>query len=177
MGDDQIQKRGADRAGSQDILEQARWLYGIHAERGNAAQHRGTAVMAFSGGVLALAPNALASSPSPLQWVAFAATVLLAVLTAGLSMGALVPRKSEGPSVADLCNLWVKHQRREGPADRVHQITETLLRTTEPEEPSFLTLTRRDADRRIVWLRTAYWSLGSALVAVCLLTTLSALEL
>lgn len=162
------------RAGSQDILDQARWLYGIHADRSNSAQQRATAVMAFAGGVLAITSSAVPESPSWIHLAAFLVTLTLAVIAVGLAMWSLVPQPTEGPSVADLREQWRKHHAAEGSVEHVHQITESLLRTTAHEKPSFLTLAREDANGRMKRLRWAYWALGASLVALSVLSALTA---
>ncbi len=162
------------RAGSQDILDQARWLYGIHADRSNSAQQRATAVMAFAGGVLAITSSVVPESPSSFELFAFFMTLGLAVIAVGLAMWSLVPRPSEGPSVGDLQAQWVGHRAPNGPVEHVHQITESLLRTTAESEPSFLSLARDDANARMKRLRWAYWALGGSLVALSVLSALTA---
>lgn len=162
--------------GSQDVLEQSRWLYGVHAARSNSAQQRATAIMAFAGGVMALGPTALTDEPSTAQWAAFLATMATAVLTVCCAMGSLVPRKTEAPSVNDLRKLFRAHLSTRPTEAPVHQVVETLLRTTEDEKPSLLQLARGEADTRMRRLRWAYWALTGALVAVSSLTTLNALQ-
>lgn len=168
--------RAAVRAGSQDILDQARWLYGIHADRSNSAQQRATAVMAFAGGVLAITSSAAQDPPTVAQLVAFLGTLVLAVGTVGLAIWSLVPRPSEGPSVSDLRKQWLSHRKSDGEVEHVHQITESLLRAITPEKPSFLTLAREDANRRMKRLRWAYWALGGSLVCLAALSALNTLQ-
>ncbi|MGO4129935.1 hypothetical protein AB4Y78_04850 [Janibacter sp. RAF52] len=165
---------GEVRAGSQDILDQARWLYGIHADRSNSAQQRATAVMAFAGAVLAITSSAMPESPGWLQSIAFLITLALAVASVGLAISSLAPRATEGPSVNDLREQWRQHRKSDGPVEHVHQITESLLRTTADEEPSFLDHAREEANRRMTRLKWAYWALGSSLVALSVLSALTA---
>lgn len=169
--------RAAIRAGSQDILDQARWLYGIHTDRSNSAQQRATAMMAFAGGVLALTSAAAPESSSVPQVVAFLITLTLVVATVVLAVSSLVPRPSEGPSVSDLRKQWLNHRQSDGDVEQVHQITESLLRTTATDEkPSFLALAHQDANRRMRRLRWACWALGGSLLALSALIALNALQ-
>lgn len=164
------------RLGSQDILDQARWLYGIHSSRNNSAQQRAIAVMAFAGGVIALGPNLLPASPSAVAWVAFVIMMVSSVLTVVLAMSALIPRRTEAPANVEMRRLFRDHRRGSAPGDPVHQIVEMLLRTTAPGKDSFLELVSQEAEVRLGRVRHAYWSLSIALGAVTVLAVLTAIQ-
>lgn len=168
-------ERDALRRDSEYILEQAKWLYDLHAKRARSAQHRATAVMAFAGGLLALTPSGLDQNPSTSELVVFFATLGLSVATAALAMWSLLPRATEGPSIAGLRERWAVHSGQEGPNEQVHQNAEELLRSTDLDENSLLDFAKDDADSRVRRLKWAYWTLASALGAVSVLTSMTAL--
>lgn len=164
------------RRDSEYLLDQARWLYDLHTERSDSAQRRATAVMAFAGGLLALAPRALESAPSAPQLVALGATLALASLTVVLAMSSLRPRTTQGPSVSELRKLWADHRKPSGPVDHVHQVAEELMLSSKPGEDSPLDSAKKDANIRIKRLKWAYYVLSMALVSASTLTTMTALD-
>lgn len=166
----------AVRRDSEYLLEHARWLFELHAGRTRSAQQRAAGVMAFAGGLLALAPTALRADPSGAQLGFFIATLSLAVGTIGLAMWSLLPRTTQGPGIPELRQLWAAHQKGGGPVDHVHQIAEAFLLSTRPWEDSVLDFARRDADVRTKRLKWGYATLFGALVSVSVLTTLASLS-
>lgn len=172
----EVDARAEVRRDSEYLLDQARWLYDLHSARSDSAQRRATAVMAFAGGLLALAPRALDSGPSGLQLVALGATLVFSSMSVVFAMLSLRPRPTKGPSVAELRNLWSNHRKPSGPVDHVHQVAEDLMLSSKPGEDSPLDAAMKDANARIKHLKWAYYVLSMALVAAATLTTATALH-
>ena len=154
------------------FTEQARWLIEYHDKRGESLTTRATALLGFSGVILALlmrGPLLDSVKYTTCIQIAGIATVLLLLICALFSLLTLAPGSASAPGIDELRAKWQSWLNNERRGKALGDIADSYLMAHEGSDHVPLLMARRRANWRAGFFITAAAAMLAALVGLAVL--------